>query len=74
MCEGLLDLKDAIDLISGLPGGPPRLSALDWWVIEVGREILNPFMLARRSAMWVYVGADHSIRCRPPYGRVATHT
>ena len=47
MCEGLLDLKDAIDLISGLPGGPPRLSALDWWVIEVGREILNPFMLAQ---------------------------
>ena len=47
MCEGLLDLKDAIDLISGLSGGPPRLSALDWWVIEVGREVLNPFMLAQ---------------------------
>jgi hypothetical protein len=47
MCEGLLDLKDAIDLIAGLPGGPPRLSALDWWVIEVGREVLNLFMLAQ---------------------------
>ena len=47
MCEGLLNLKNAIDLIAGTAGGPPRLSALDWWVIEVGREVLNPFMLAQ---------------------------
>ena len=40
-------MKDALDTIAGLPGGPPKLSALDWWVIQVGKEILNPFMAAQ---------------------------
>jgi hypothetical protein len=47
MCESLIDLKRAINTISDQPGGPNLLSQLDWWVIEVGKEVLRPFMMAQ---------------------------
>jgi len=47
MCESLIDLKRAINTISGQPGGPNLLSQLDWWVIEVGKEVLRPFVMAQ---------------------------
>jgi hypothetical protein len=47
MCESLIDLKRAINTISGQPGGPNLLSQLDWWVMEVGKEVLRPFMMAQ---------------------------
>ena len=47
MCEGLVDMKKAINTIAGTPGGPSTLSDLDWWVIEVGQEVLRPFQVAQ---------------------------
>jgi len=47
MCEGLMSMKKALKKVEGAEHAPPKLSDLDWWVIEVGLEILRPLMLAQ---------------------------
>ena len=47
MCEGLMSMKKALKKVEGAEHAPPKLSDLDWWVIEVGLEILRPLMMAQ---------------------------
>ena len=45
MFEALLQLREPLSKMN-LPVGCPRLSELDWWVLQVGEEVLRPLMLA----------------------------
>ena len=42
-----MSMKKALIKAEGTEHAPPKLSDLDWWVIEVGLEILRPLMLAQ---------------------------
>jgi hypothetical protein len=44
MFEALLQLRESLSKMN-LPTGCPRLSDWDWWVLEVGEEVLRPLML-----------------------------
>jgi hypothetical protein len=45
MFEGLLHLKAALQSMPAT-SGCPVLSEMEWWVLEVGEEVLRPLMLA----------------------------
>jgi len=45
MFEGLLHLKGALHSMPAT-SGCPVLTELEWWVLEVGEEVLRPLMLA----------------------------
>ena len=45
MFEGLLHLKGALQSMPST-SGCPVLTELEWWVLEVGEEVLRPLMLA----------------------------
>ena len=45
MFEALLQLRKPLSKMD-LPTACPRLSELDWWVLQVGEEVLRPLMLA----------------------------
>jgi len=67
--EGLHAHMSTVQAASAANKGPdPR------WQDLLATFIAEEFLPLGRPVMWVYVRADHSIRCRPPYGRVATHT
>jgi len=44
MFEALLQLRESLSKMNLLTGCP-RLSDWDWWVLEVGEEVLRPLML-----------------------------
>jgi hypothetical protein len=44
MFEALLQLRESLSKMN-LPTGCPYLSKLDWWVLQVGEEVLRPLML-----------------------------
>ena len=45
MFDGLLHLKLALESIPAT-SACPVLNELEWWVLEVGAEVLRPLMLA----------------------------
>ena len=50
MFEGLLYLKVVLKIIPGT-SGCPVLNEQEWWVLEVGTEVLRPLMLAMNPMM-----------------------
>ena len=51
MCEGFMDLQKA--LLALMHGGfIPKLKDEDWWIFEIGVEILGPFQRAMVSCMY----------------------
>ena len=46
MCEGMLHLKEALNVV-GTQNPVVLLSDLDWWVLEVGVDVLKLFMMTQ---------------------------
>ena len=46
MCEGMLHLKEELNCV-GKQNPEVLLSDVDWWVLEVGVDVLKPFMMTQ---------------------------
>ncbi len=46
LCEGMLYLKETLNFV-GTQNPVVLLSDLDWWVSEVGVDVLKPFMMTQ---------------------------
>ena len=46
LCEGILHLKEVLNFV-GTQNPSVLLSPLDWWVLELGVDVLSSFMMTQ---------------------------